>query len=107
MKLRAVCKVPNHSMFDEFIGEPSNKTIPDAAPGDENGPNNSDAVFDADCVGEAAAPKRAVTRLKFVWDPISEALTLVGAPSLRPTHLFDGCVAAAAPVVQSSNCFEK
>jgi len=53
-------------MFEEFIGDPSNNTMPDAAPGDENGPNNNDAVLDADCVGDAAAPNNAVTRLKLV-----------------------------------------
>ena len=63
---RAVCKVPYHNIFEEFMGLPSNKTIPEAAPGDENGPNKSEAVFDADCVGDAAAPKSAVTRLKLV-----------------------------------------
>lgn len=63
---RAVCSVPYHSIFEELIGDPSNNTMPDAAPGDENGPNNNDAVLDADCVGDAAAPNKAVTRLKLV-----------------------------------------
>jgi hypothetical protein len=45
-------------------------------------------VFEADYVGEAAAPNNAVTRLKFVWLPISEALTLVGAP-LDREYRFD------------------
>ena len=89
------------------MGLPSNKTIPEAAPGDENGPNKSEAVFDADCVGDAAAPKSAVTREKFVCEPISDADTEVGAPIESPTHLFAGWVAAAPPKCQSSVCLLK
>ena len=65
-KLRAVCSVPYHSMLEELIGEPSKRTNPEAAPGDENGPKSRDAVLDADCVGLAAAPNNAVTREKLV-----------------------------------------
>jgi hypothetical protein len=46
-KLLAVCNVPYQSMLLELIGLPSKITSPDAAPGEEKGPNKSDAVFDA------------------------------------------------------------
>ena len=88
-------------MFELLIGDTSNITSPDASPADENGPNKSDAVFDADWVGDAAAPNSAVTREKFVWLPISDADTLVGAPFASPTHRAVGCVAAAPPKHQS------
>ena len=100
-KLTAVCNVPYQSMLLELTGEPSNSTSPDAAPGDENGPNKSTAVLDADCCGEAAAPNNADTRLKFVWLPISLAFTEVGIPMLSPAQHAVGCVAAAAPVLKS------
>ena len=105
--VRAVCKVPYHSMSDEPTGEPSHNWMPRMDPTDENGPNVIAAELEAVPSGEVACENNAVTREYPVKVPISDPETEVGVPAARPAHNAFGRAGVAPCKHQSRYALER